>query len=62
MQPYPRSLGQIWPGHLHGRGCLSARAIGTGFPTVVWRAQLVLGLPPPWLLLFWVSGLVRVRV
>ena len=31
MQPYPRSLDLVWPGHLHGTGCLSARAVGTGF-------------------------------
>ena len=34
MQPYPRALDLVWPGHLHGTGCLSARAVGTGFPTV----------------------------
>ena len=34
MQPYPRSL------DLNGTGCLSARAVGTGFPTVVWRLCL----------------------
>ena len=37
MQPYPRSPDLVWPGHLHGTGCLSARAVGTGFPTVVRR-------------------------
>ena len=37
MQPYPRSPDLIWPGHLHRTGCLSARAVGTGFPTVVRR-------------------------
>ena len=36
MQPYFRSLDLVWPGHLHGTGCLSARAMDTGFPTVVW--------------------------
>ena len=36
MQPYPRSPDLVWPGHLHGTGCLSARAMDTGFPTVVW--------------------------
>ena len=36
MQPYPRAPDLVWPGHLHGTGCLSARAVGTGFPTVVW--------------------------
>ena len=35
MQPYPRSPDLVWPGQLHGTGCLSARAVGTGFPTVV---------------------------
>ena len=33
MQPYPRAPGHVWPGHLHGAGCLSARAMGTRFPT-----------------------------
>ena len=42
MQPYPRSPDHLWPGHLHGAGCLSARAMDTAFPTVVWR--LCLGL------------------
>ena len=36
MQPYPRAPDLVWPGHLHGTGCLSARAMDTGFPTVVW--------------------------
>ena len=31
MQPYPRAADLVWPGHLHGTGCLSARAVGTGF-------------------------------
>ena len=43
MQPYPRSLDLVWPGHLHGTGCLSARAMDTGFPTVAWRLCLGLG-------------------
>ena len=43
MQPYPRSPDLVWPGHLHGRGCLSARAMDTGFPTVVRRLCLGLG-------------------
>ena len=47
MQPYPRSPDLIWPGHLHGTGCLSARAVGTGFPTVVRR--LCLGPVCGWL-------------
>ena len=40
MEPYPRSPDLVWPGHLHGTGCLSARAVGTGFPTVVRRLCL----------------------
>ena len=40
MQPYPRAPDLVWPGHLHGTGCLSARAVGTGSPTVVWRLCL----------------------
>ena len=40
MQPYPRSPDLVWLGHLHGTGCLSARAVGTGFPTVVRRLCL----------------------
>ena len=43
MQPYPRSPDLVWPGHLHGTGCLSARAMDTGFPTVVRRLCLGLG-------------------
>ena len=27
MQPYPGSPDLVWPGHLHGTGCLSARAM-----------------------------------
>ena len=50
MQPYPRSPDLVWPGHLHGTGCLSARAMDTGFPTVVWR--LCLGPGCAWI---WVS-------
>ena len=42
MQPYPWTLDLVWLGHLHGTGCLSARAMDTGLPTVVWR--LCLGL------------------
>ena len=33
----------IWPGHLHGTGCLSARALDPGFPIVVWCLCLGLG-------------------
>ena len=40
MQPYPRSPDLVWPGQLHGTGCLSARAVDTRFPTVVRRLCL----------------------
>ena len=40
MQPSPRSADLVWPGQLHGTGCLSARAVDTGFPTVVRRLCL----------------------
>ena len=50
MQPYHRAPYLVWPGHLHGAGCLSARAMDTGFSTVVWR--LCLG---PGCALVWVS-------
>ena len=62
MKPYPRAPGHVLPGHLHGTGCLSGRAMDTGFPTAVWRAHLVSGFPLPWLLWVWVSGSVRVQV
>ena len=39
------------PGHLHGTGCLSARAMGTGFPTVVRRLCLGPGCGLVWVLL-----------
>ena len=48
MQPYPRSLDLVWPGHLHGTVCLSARANDTGFPTVVWRVSLGPGYAWVW--------------
>ena len=51
MQPYPRSLDLVWPGHLHGTGCLSARAVGTGFPTVGLRLCLGPGCGWVWVLL-----------
>ena len=35
MQPCPCAPGPVWPGHVHGAGCLSARAMDTGFPTAV---------------------------
>ena len=50
MQPYPRSPDLVWPGQLHGTGCLNARAMDTGFPTVVLR--LCFGLGCGWV---WVS-------
>ena len=50
MQPYPRSPDLVWPGHLHGTGCPSARAVGTGFPTVVRR--LCLGPVGGWVWVF----------
>ena len=67
MQPYPPSPDLVWTGQLHGTGCLSARALDTGFPTVVWC--LCLGPGCGWV---WVSvtspvlagvsgGCVRVR-
>ena len=40
MQPYPRFSAHIWPGHLHGTGCLSARDMDTRFRTVLWRMCL----------------------
>ena len=50
MQPYPRSPDLVWPGHLHGTGCLSVRAVGTEFPTVVRR--LCLGPACSWVWAF----------
>ena len=37
MQPYARYPDHVWVGHLDGPGCLSALALDTQFPTVVWR-------------------------
>ena len=51
MQPYPWSPDLVWPGHLHGTGCLSARAVGTAFPTVVRRLCLGPGSGWVWVLL-----------
>ena len=51
MQPYPQSPDLLWPGHLHGMRCLSARAAGTGFPTVVRRLCLGPGCGWVWVLL-----------
>ena len=50
MQPYPRAPDLVWPGHLHGTGCLSARAVGTGFPTVGLRLLLGPGCVWWWVL------------
>ena len=50
MQPYPRAPDLVWPGHLHGTGCLSARAVGTGFPTVGLRLRLGPGCGWSWVL------------
>ena len=51
MQPYPRSPDLVWPGHLHGMGCLSARATDTRFPIVVWYLCFGFGsaVTPPFL-------------
>ena len=43
MLPYPRSPDLVWPRHLHGTGCISARAMVTGFPNVWWRLCFGLG-------------------
>ena len=48
MQPYPRSPDLVWLGNLHGTGCLRARAMDTGFPTVAWRLRLGLGCGWVW--------------
>ena len=50
MQPYPRAPDLLWPGHLHGTGCLSARAVGTGFPPVGLRLWLGPGCGWSWVL------------
>ena len=50
MQPYPRAPDLVWPGHLHGAGCLSAWAVGTGFPTVGLRWWLSPGCGWSWVL------------
>ena len=44
MEPYKRAQDVEWRGHLHGSGCLSARAMDTGFPTVVWHLCSRLGV------------------
>ena len=51
MQPYPWSPDLVWPDHQHGAGCLSARAEGTGFPTVVRRLCFGPGCGLVWVLL-----------
>ena len=43
MQPYPQAPDLVLPDHLHGTGCLNARAMDTGFPTAVWHLCLGLG-------------------
>ena len=55
MQPYPRAPDLVWPGHLHGTGCLSARAMDTGFPIVVWCLCFGLGsaVTLPFLAVVW---------
>ena len=63
MQPYPRFPDLIWPGHLHGTGCLSAGGMDTGFPTVGWYLCLCLGFavtPPNLAGVLGGSALVRV--
>ena len=49
MQPYARSPDLLWPGQLHGTGCLTARALEAGFCTVVWCLCFGLGfaVTPP---------------
>ena len=47
----PRSPDLVWPSHLHGTGCLSARAVCTGFPTAVRRLCLGPGCGWVWVLL-----------
>ena len=43
MQTYPRAPGHMWPGHMHGAGCLSAWTMHTGSSISVWRVFLGLG-------------------
>ena len=50
MQPYPRSPDLVWLGHLHDTGCLSTRAVGTGFPTVGLRLCFAPGCGWVWVL------------
>ena len=47
MQPYPRAPGHVWPGHLHGTGCLSARAMDTVFSYRRVGYALGFGVCPP---------------
>ena len=49
MQPYPRAPFHARPGRLHCTGCLSARAMDIGFPTVAWHVSLgwAFALTPP---------------
>ena len=60
MHPYPRAPDLVWPGHLHGTGCLSARAMDTWFPTVLLCLGSGFGCAPP--LLAGVLGCVCVPV
>ena len=55
MHPYPQSLDLVWPGHPHGMGFLSARAMDTGFPIFVWCLCVGLGsaVTLPFLVGFW---------
>ena len=46
----------MWPGHMHGAGCLSAWAMETGLPTDVWCLCLGLGFVVTLPLLASVSG------
>ena len=63
MQPYPRAPDLVLPGYLHGTNCLSARALDTGFPTVVWGLCLALDFAVTLPILAEVSGgCARVRV
>ena len=48
MQPYPRAPDLVWPGHVHGKGCLSAQAMDTGFGIFVWRLCLGPGCASVW--------------
>ena len=51
MHPYPQSPDLDWPGQLQGTSCLSVRAVGTWFPTVVRRLCFGPGCGWVWVLL-----------